>query len=472
MNNRLLLFVFFSLIINIEAFGQQKASLINSIEKQSLKSSVLGEQRELLIYSPSKSKTKMPLILVFDGGGLFNATVSTVQFMTSYSEIPQMPEAVILGIQNTDRNRDMPIPQQYGNGGEENYLKFIKEEVLPWASKKYSLNGHVISIGHSQGAYFTTYLLARSPDIFSWVIALDAPMNVDVQTKVVKEMFSTAIKQPANKIRYASVDATYGWGDQWSKYITESSTAMSKTLEGESHESMALPGLYQGLKFIYQDFSPPKKDLTFEKLLVYYKSISETYGKSYEIPLGVLLSSASQKIFENRKTEVLRTLEYAEKIYGSSLRITKLREQANSITKEPDSIIDFYLNLPKPNIEQAKEFIGKWKGDFTGYRGDKFPYEVQIIINNNIPTLTVRMRNQIEENASFHITDDGKLTWAFKNRGGGIIVTACKLNANGNLVGTRKWLGFTIKDDMPENDKSEIQKILSHKGEFTLRRIE
>jgi enterochelin esterase-like enzyme len=122
------------LFITTRSLSQEKNAAIIIGERKTIRSSVLKESRDLLIYAPGRATTKLPLIIVFDGAGLFNATFSAVQFMNYYSEIPQMPEAIIIGIENTDRNRDMPIPQQYGGEkGEDDFLKFVRDEIIPWA---------------------------------------------------------------------------------------------------------------------------------------------------------------------------------------------------------------------------------------------------------------------------------------------------------------------------------------------------
>ncbi|HVQ39440.1 MAG TPA: hypothetical protein VMS31_18015 [Pyrinomonadaceae bacterium] len=48
--------------------------------------------------------------------------------MTGYSAIPQMPEALVVAVTNTDRNRDMPVPQSYGKGGLNLGNEFISQE--------------------------------------------------------------------------------------------------------------------------------------------------------------------------------------------------------------------------------------------------------------------------------------------------------------------------------------------------------
>lgn len=270
-----------------------------------LQSKVIKEERPLMIYAPEKRPQNLPLILVFDAESLFETTVAAVKFMNYSSEIPQMPEAIVVGIPNTNRDRDMPLPQQYGVGnGEEKFKNFIKNELIPWLNKKYALNGQIILVGHSQGGLFASYLLSEEPVTFSWVIALDAPMDIDTKTNKLKELILLAIKEEKTKIRYTSIESIFGWDDEHWKSMPQNGQTMKLQLMGESHESMPFKGIYEGLNFLFKDFSPKRKDLSLLALKDYYKAVSEKYGYAYEIPLKVLIASASRKIIEGRKTEI------------------------------------------------------------------------------------------------------------------------------------------------------------------------
>ncbi len=192
-----------------------------------LHSNVLKEERPLMIYAPEKRTQKLPLILVFDAESLFETTVAAVKFMNYASEIPQIPEAIVVGITNTKRDRDMPTPQQYCvENGEKRFKDFVKNELIPWLNKKYVWNGHIILIGHSQGGLFVSYLLSEEPTTFSWVIALDAPMDIDTKTNKLKESLLVAIKEGKAINRYISIESVFGWWNEWEKTMPQNGHTM------------------------------------------------------------------------------------------------------------------------------------------------------------------------------------------------------------------------------------------------------
>ena len=459
------------LIFTIQVKAQNNNLVIVPGVKQTIRSSVLKESRKLSIYTPGKVKTKLPLILVFDGDALFSATVSAIRFMNYNSEIPQMPEALVIGIENTERNRDMPIPQQYGEEkGEDNFMKFVKEELIPWANNNFSLNGHTIAIGHSQGGYFVSYLLSKSPEKFPWILSLDAPMNIGSKSVSMKEEIAKAVKD--TKIRYASIEAVYGWRDEWSKYFLISDNVLAKRIFDESHESMVFVGVYEGLKFLYKDFSPPRKDMNLSALSKYYDLIHSKYDYIYEIPLSVLLASASRKIPENRKHEALELLDYAESRYGQNDKVKELRSRAAVLGNETISIVDSFLSLPAPSPANAQKYIGKWSGQFFTKEDQSFACDIEIKReNDNVKLVTAfdpHNRDITEEAEVFHISKDDKLIFGKRNRGGGIIINTLSLDKSGNLMGEGRWIGFTIPADAPEDQKRQLSFLLTKPTKYFL----
>jgi hypothetical protein len=226
-------------------------------------------------------------------------------------------------------------------------------------------------------------MLARSTEHFPWALALDAPMNVDPKTVPLKEMVSKASNDLSKKVRYVSIEAAYGWKDEWTKYFSESNSVMTKKLTDESHESMAFEGIYQGLKFLFRDFAPPRKDMNLAELRNFYRSISDKYGYEYEIPLTILMASASRKIPENRKTEIMELLNYAETKYRSNEIITGLKIKISSLTNVANSIVDSFLALPPPTPEQIKKYVGTWSGQFFTKERKELKSTIEISIQKD-----------------------------------------------------------------------------------------
>src|SRR5262249_60633927 len=103
------------LIAGIRA-GAQEASAepITIGETLRVASKKLGETREIRVYPPvsyARSKRRYPVIYTLDGEVSGPTVASAVRFMSGASAIPQMPEAPVVPITNTDPNRNIPFPQ-------------------------------------------------------------------------------------------------------------------------------------------------------------------------------------------------------------------------------------------------------------------------------------------------------------------------------------------------------------------------
>lgn len=94
---------------------------LDAVKKDSLQSEVLNETRSFQLYLPPsyhkyKTSKHYPVILVLDGERLFDVTRSQVHFL---SQTAKIPEAIVVGISNTNRTRDFtPTSTTIGYTGE------------------------------------------------------------------------------------------------------------------------------------------------------------------------------------------------------------------------------------------------------------------------------------------------------------------------------------------------------------------
>jgi predicted alpha/beta superfamily hydrolase len=85
---------------------------------------------------------------------------------------------IVIGIWNTERNRDMipeAVSHRPGSGGSERFLNFIKEELMPYIKQNYRAFPYSTLYGMSNSALFAVYALLEKPETFNAVIA-SSPM--------------------------------------------------------------------------------------------------------------------------------------------------------------------------------------------------------------------------------------------------------------------------------------------------------
>ncbi len=410
-----------------------------------LHSKILGEDREIIVCLPrtyQQSKIKYPVVYVFDGESLFLSTVAAVDFMNNSNHFPLMPEAIIVGIKNTNRMRDMPRPQEMiGSKGASNFLSFLTSEVVPYIEGKFRTNKLNVLVGHSQGGLFVTYAGIQQPDLFPVVLSLDAPMQVNPQ---LERDYGNALA--SCKIRYFSAETAFGWGDSFAALKCDKANQIR--IENESHESMAYKGIYEGFKYLFRDHLSTQKDFSLKAIVDYYERQSASFGHDYAVPAGMLLHAAVEKINTSDKQAATEILEYYNRLYGADQNYQALTSRVLTIKSAPDKKLDFYLNHPKPTPEMLRPFQGRWAGVLKGDPSTSGSMDVHVtweIKSEKGEYVRVeRVMDQFDVRSSFlFVTEENKLVWGRKHDGGGVYLSTAELSADGKfLSGHEEIIGY------------------------------
>lgn len=152
-----------------------------------LTSKVLDEQRTINIYLPAgyndSDTARYPVIYVPDGGVEedFVHFAGLVQY-SSQPWIGKFPRSILVGIENTNRQRDFTFPvsnldflakvgfrkeniPQYG--GSEKYINFLEHELQPYIREQFRTTGTTTVIGESLGGLLVTEIFAKHRQLFT-----------------------------------------------------------------------------------------------------------------------------------------------------------------------------------------------------------------------------------------------------------------------------------------------------------------
>jgi len=167
----------------------------------SLKSSIMGEDRNIWIHLPDNyenSEESYPVLFRLDGSQkLVRETVSTLQHLLQKKE--NTYEMIVVAIENSDRNKDMwPTHTMYYPEslplGSKDFLAFIERELIPYISSHYRTNNKRIICGQSLSAVFTLYTFLSKPYLFDSFIACSGAFP-DCEP-FFKDLSEKAFKQP------------------------------------------------------------------------------------------------------------------------------------------------------------------------------------------------------------------------------------------------------------------------------------
>lgn len=416
-----------------------------------IQSAILNEERSIFVSLPrsySHSSVNYPVIYVLDGGSLFHTAVAAAHFLAYNSMVGLIPEAIVVGIANTDRDRDMPVPQEfYRSQGPAQYLAFIAKELLPFIGSHYRVNGLNVLVGHSQGALFATYAGIEMPDQFKGVIALDAPMTVIPE--VGRGIFGKLIRNSPWK--YFSGEVLYGWGAEFGKLKDRSGFKQVK-IENENHETMPYKGTYDGLRFLFAEHRSTDNVLSLKNLRTHYSKLSSEWACEYAIPASVLLHQAlPMMIGRSKKKESLELVNYYERKYGKDQLSLNAMNKAESISSGPDDRVEYYLSLPSPLKETVTPFLGKWKGTVIVPGGMDTDIEWEITEENHRYTMVMNVMNSFILKNDFLLTGaKDSLYWGRKHQTGGLYLSSAKLSSDGSVLeGSEDLIGHHRAEGEP-----------------------
>lgn len=262
-------------------------------EKVSFTSEVLNEERTILVYVPATyyiSDASYPVLYLLDGGFHFHHASGIVQFLATNGLIPEM---IVVGITNVDRNRDFTptqLQQRPTSGGAEKFSEFIAKELIPFVERNYRIQSYNILMGHSLGGTFATYALLNHPDLFNSYISISPYLMYDFNLMVRETESKLKSKYPVGTAYYMTVGDEPNYFEALGQFTKFMEDKNPKGLEFEyvqmlddDHGSVPHLSIYDGLLFIYDGWKIDN-DLYSEGLNAidaHYKKLSKKYG--YEI---------------------------------------------------------------------------------------------------------------------------------------------------------------------------------------------
>ncbi|MCB0628266.1 MAG: alpha/beta hydrolase-fold protein [Saprospiraceae bacterium] len=247
--------------ISLQA-GKKTKSLL-SVEQISLPSEFLEEWRELYVHLPASYDTTSrdyPLLVVLDADYRFSVTFGIIDYMSYWQGLPEM---ILLGIPNIDREgrRQNLLPTAYG-GEADQFLLFLREEVLPYIEEHYRVSSQRVLIGHSHAGVFTAYTLLTQPDLFQGYIAADPSL----EGLIPLEKEQLAKSYPGKKLYISSSDVGSGLAPEIVRSHLDGIRGFQEYLEqmsprglawkfshiADDHGNAYMQSASEGLRFVFK----------------------------------------------------------------------------------------------------------------------------------------------------------------------------------------------------------------------------
>jgi predicted alpha/beta superfamily hydrolase len=269
----------FALIIPIISFlllANSAQSQNPNVRNDSLYSDILKEQRNVQVIFPKKyipnATDKFDVLYVLDGEWNTSLVELLYQFLEYAKFIPT--NMIIVSIPNLYRNevnmrdRDFtPTQTKSGSisGGANNFLLFLKEELIPFVNKKYPTRiENNILYGTSLGGLFAIYSYLHEPALFKSYITVEPSLWWDngYLNKIAPEKLRH-IEGIKNTLWIASRDGDayreMGVAD-FDSLLLKAPKDLSWKIQvypNETHFSAIWKGVYEGVRF---DYTQPTRE--------------------------------------------------------------------------------------------------------------------------------------------------------------------------------------------------------------------
>lgn len=152
-------------------------------ETFTIHSEVLGEERRINVYRPpSWDSVQPPLpVLYMPDGGIGEDFLHIAGLVQISSLNGTMRPVILVGIENTERRRDLTGPTSVASdreiaprvGGSAKFREFVRTELMPLIEARYATTGEKGIIGESLAGLFVLETLVLEPDLFDIHIAFD-----------------------------------------------------------------------------------------------------------------------------------------------------------------------------------------------------------------------------------------------------------------------------------------------------------
>ena len=318
-----------------------------------------------------------------------------------------------------------------------------------------------VLVGHSLGGLFAMYTLWKRPQLFTGWLVMEPSVWWNNQREF--EEARTVLRGPsARRARLIMVNTaqlgldTTTWGG---------SLPMVRHLatQGETHASMALAGMIQGLRSMFADFQPTewRPGTRPIAMLDRYDSLAARVGYAPPIPQSafslVVRMSKDARYFGDAERALVRW----ERALGASDESREFREQVARGRAEPAPAGFVQLEIPerRPTPRDARAFLGRWERIGAGAA-----HFVEVRASGD--TIVVHDRLQFAGTEWFEaddpviqVTADGTLEWGLPFFRGlaALVVLRGRLMEDGTMTVTRESRGWLPHDgggpDMTRTDR-------------------
>lgn len=349
-----------------QAFPQSDGDDVAIGKYRVLESAVLGEQRRILVNLPEGyENTGIKYAVVFHLYGDYAMTyfADAASALHRLHSFRHMPGVILVGVDNTDRYRDLrPLKADGNPGGADQFARYLREELIPFIRENYRAADYNILAGPQAGACFGFYSLMEHTGLFDAFILENSFNNPEVidnylLTKA-KDFFKPG--KSLKKFLYMKIDSqspNYPFALK-QKSIIEANTPQNFRFRFETLDQgdyLIETGFLKGFRELFSGYELPDSIAAggLDKIIAYYETYSERLGFKVT-PSDVTLHYAATRINATGNTqEARRVYEYILTVYPKSPDGLFQMAQILSSEGKHEKAVEYYTEFLKLRPQEA-----------------------------------------------------------------------------------------------------------------------
>ena len=328
---KVLPFLFVLFFCSICAFSQNDGEDVVIGKYHVINSKILGEERRILVHLPlgyEDTELNYPVVYHLYGDFVTTYFADAVSVIERLHDASKMPQVILIGVDNTDRYRDLrPVKHDGSPGGADKFIQYFKDELIPYVKENYRTTDYNILIGPQAGACFGLYALMEHTDLFEAFMlenSFDNPSKVDEYLlsqansffkpdKILnKFLFMKVTKNSAN-LQLALEQ----------KAIIESNRPKDfrfefKLSEPEDYKIPSTDIIYGFIK-LFSEYELPQDIEGLDDIKNYYQKLSEKFGFTVNVSDRILTHVGDKLKRKGKIEEARRIFEYILELYPKSL---------------------------------------------------------------------------------------------------------------------------------------------------------
>ena len=436
-------------------------------ERRSLHSRVMGERRELIVFTPrsySAGTDRYPVLYVLDGAENALIAATAARELAASSRVPEM---IVVCVVNTDRGRDFtPALHQTRElppgieraGGADRFLRFVGEELVPFIDARFRTRPLRTIVGHSLGGLLAMHALSTRPALFRRYITVDPSLWWDAGA-MLDQVRDSLARRAETVARVAGVKGDSAEFAQMFGVASAGAIAGVRAgvrvtlvpLEGEAHEYLMYRGLYAGLIAVFADYYPAMRhdagQATMVALDAQYSALSREFGYDVPIPMSNLLEVANREANQRRFIRARAALDRAAALYPASRTPAEWRAQVAEL--EADAVRlgqNEVTSRIRPTVQPPsvlEPLKGSWQLRITSTSPSFMPSSATVVMAVSGDTLFAQTTHAgmafdggeyREPRAPVEVRGD-TLRWDRENAGGGREITTVVRAPDGSFSG-------------------------------------